>query len=376
MIEYFNSSRYKSSKERLRKAFNFEIDDFREVPLILQTNSYWLTGHDPEEIPDDYFDNPQSMLHFQEEGIEEHLEKVDDDYIPYLMPWYGVALMSGAFGSKVIFPKKIDPSCASFSVEDLEDIGKLKMPDFEENFFTKKVLDTIRHFTENSDWPIAITDPQGTLATISLIVGYKNLFYWMNDHPDKIDELFDKVNKTLIEWVKVQKENSGEKIDQCNGAINVALPEGMGVWWADDDSVLLSPDMYERFVIPHYHKLFGSFGGGMMHWCGNSNHQLDNILNVKEIKAVHNYILGEVDDVLEVQNRTKEKRVSLVAGDIIPVEEELEGYLKEIKEKLDPRGLILQFTVSPKLGIKKGQYAETNRDVMKSAQRILKFFRG
>ena len=37
MIEYFNSSRYKSSKERLEKAFNFEIDDFSEAPLILQT---------------------------------------------------------------------------------------------------------------------------------------------------------------------------------------------------------------------------------------------------------------------------------------------------------------------------------------------------
>lgn len=376
MNDYLNSTKHKESKERIRAAFNFEIDDFREVPLILQTNSYWLTGHDPKEIPDDYFNNPSSMLHFQEEGIKKHLEMIDDDYIPYLMPWYGVALMSGAFGSKVIFPKKTDPSCASFSVEKLEDIDKLEMPDFEENFFTKKVLDTIRHFKEKSDWPIAITDPQGTLATISLIGGYKNLFYWMSDYPDKINDLFMKVSQTLIEWVKTQKKYSGEKIDQCNGAINVALPEGFGVWWADDDSVLLSPDMYEKFVIPHYEKLFGSFGKGMMHWCGNSNHQLENILNVEEIGAFHNYFLGGIDEVLEVQNKAREKKICLVAGDIIPVEEEIEGYLKEIKEKLNPRGLVLQFTVSPKLGLKKGQYAETTRDVMKSADRILKFFRG
>jgi hypothetical protein len=83
-----------------------------------------------------------------------------------------------------------------------------------------------------------------------------------------------------------------------------------------------------------------------------------------------------VDDALEVQNKMKEKNIALVAGDIIPVEEELEGYLKEIKEKLDPRGLILQFTISPKLGLRKGQYTETTRDVMKSAERILNFFRG
>lgn len=197
----------------------------------------------------------------------------------------------------------------------------------------------------------------------------------MNDNPEEIDLLFEKVNRSLIEWVKIQKKYSGEKIDQCNGAINVTLPKGLGVWWADDDSVILSPEMYKRFVMPHYSKLFGSFGSGMLHWCGNSNHQLDNILNVKEIKAVHNYILGKVDDVLEVQNRTKEKKICLVAGDIILVDEELDGYLKEIKEKLDPRGLVLQFTVSPKLGIKKGQYTETTRDVMKSAQRILNFFR-
>ena len=65
MNDYFNSSRHKSSKERLKKAFNFGIDDFSEVPLILQTNSCWLTSHDPEEIPDDYFDDPQSMLKIQ-----------------------------------------------------------------------------------------------------------------------------------------------------------------------------------------------------------------------------------------------------------------------------------------------------------------------
>jgi len=54
----------------------------REVPLILQTNSYWLTGHDPKEIPDDYFNNPQSMMEFQVKGNDEHVDNIDDDYIP------------------------------------------------------------------------------------------------------------------------------------------------------------------------------------------------------------------------------------------------------------------------------------------------------
>jgi len=376
LITYFNSSRYRSSIERIKKAFNFEIDNFSEVPLVIQSNSYWLTGHDPEEIPDDYFNNPQSMLQFQERGNEEHIEKIDDDYIPYLMPWYGVALIPGVFGSELLFPGKVDPSCTVFGIKSIEDIDKLEVPDFENNALAKKVISTIKYFRENSEFPIAITDPQGTLDSVALMVGYKKLFYWMNDFPKKVDRLFKIVNESLIEWVKVQKQYSGERIDQCNGAINVTLPEGLGVWWADDDSVILSPALYRRFVLPYYPKLFGSFGGGMLHWCGNSNHQLDNILEVKEIKAVHNYILGNVDDAVVVQEKTKEKKVCMAIGDIIPVEEELEGYLKEIKEKLDPRGLVLQFTVSPKLGLRKGQYTETNRNVMESTLRIIDFFRG
>jgi uroporphyrinogen-III decarboxylase len=376
MSEYFSSKKYKDSKERIEKAFNFEIDDFSQVPLVLQTNSYWLTGHDPDEIPDDYFDNPASMLKFQEEGIEEHLDKIDDDYIPYLMPWYGVSLIPGVFGSEVVFPKKVDPSCTVFGIKDLKEIDNLKIPDYENNKLARRVLDTIKHFRQNSNYPISITDPQGTLDSVSLMVGYKNLFYWMNDYPEKIDHLFKVVNDALIEWVKLQKSYSGDELDQCAGGINVPLPEGLGVWWADDDSVILSPEMYKRFVVPHYSSLFGSFGSGMLHWCGNANHQLENILDIKEITAVHNYILGNVDDVLEVQKKTSKQKVALAAGDIIPVEDELIDYLKEIKQKLDPRGLILQFTVAPKLGLRKGRYTETTRNVMESAKRILDFFRG
>jgi len=376
MHKYFSSKRYENSVERIEKAYDFEIDDFREVPLVIQANSYWLTGHDPKEIPGDYFENPQSMLDFQEEGNRRHIDNIDDDYIPYLMPWYGVALIPGVFGSEVFFPKDIDPSCTAFGIKELDDIDRLEIPDFEKNELSIRVLDTVRYFRKNGEFPIAITDPQGTLDSVALMVGYKNLFYWMNDHPGKIDRLFDVVNRSLIEWVKTQKKHSGEKIDKCNGAINVTLPKGLGVWWADDDAVILSPDMYEKFVIGHYKNLFGSFGGGMIHWCGNANHQLSSILATPEIKAVHNYMLGNVDDAKVLQEKTSKAKVCLAVGDIIPVEDELEDYLKAIKKKLDPRGLILQFTVSPKLGIKNGQYTETTRDVMESSLRIIDFFRG
>jgi len=376
MQKYFNSQKYRDSIERINRAFNYQNNDFSEVPLILQTNSYWLTGHSPEEIPEDIFDNPQSMLDFQLKGIEKHLVEVDDDYVPYLMPWYGVGVVPNMFGCNIKFFKSDDPACTSYGVSSIEDIKKLSVPDFVSNPLSKKVLDTIKYFKEKSIVPVGVTDMQSTLDCVALITGYENLFYFMKDDPASIDHLFEVVNETLIEWVKIQKTFNGEKINSSNGLINVKTPDGNGIWFSDDDAVILSPDLFKRFVMEKYRKLFGAFGSGMVHWCGNANHQVENYIQIDSIGAVHNYMLGNVDSAVPLQKGLSEKKVCLVAGDIIPVEEELEDYLKQIKEKLSPRGLVLQFTISSSLGIKKGQYTVTKRNVIESAKKIIKFFRG
>lgn len=373
---YFKSQKYRDSIERIDRAFKYEIKDFSEVPLILQTNSYWLTGHSPKEIPEDIFDNPASMLSFQERGIEEHLNKVEDDYIPYLMPWYGVGVIPHLFGGVIKFFKSDDPACTTNGIKFLEDIKKIEIPNFFSNSLSKKILDTIKYFKENSQIPVGVTDMQSTLDCVSLIVGYENLFYWMKDDPSSMNYLFEVVKDTLVEWVKLQKKYNGEKIKSSNGLINIKTPEGTGIWFSDDDAVIFSPDLFEKFLVKNYEKLFGSFGSGMVHWCGNANHQIENYLNISSISAVHNYMLGDVDSAAVLQKGLNKKMVCLAAGDIIPVEEELEDYLTQIKEKLSPEGLVLQFTISPNLGIKKGQYTVTDRNVIENAQRIVKFFRG
>lgn len=373
---YFKSQKYRDSVERINRAFRFEIKDFSEVPLILQTNSYWLTGHTPKEIPEDIFYNPASMLEFQKKGIEEHLNNVEDDYIPYLMPWYGVGVIPHLFGCDIKFFKSDDPACTTTGIKALEEIKKIKKPDFFKNSLTKKVLETIKFFKENSEIPVGVTDMQSTLDCVSLIVGYENLFYWMKDSPKSVNYLFGMVTETLIDWVKIQKKYNSEKLNSSNGLINIKTPEGIGIWFSDDDSVIMSPDLFKTFVLNSYKKLFGAFENGMVHWCGNANHQIENYLNISSVKAVHNYMLGDVDSAAVLQKGLCKKKICLAVGDIIPVEEELEDYLRQIKEKLSPEGLVLQFTISPNLGIKKGQYTVTDRNVIESAQRIVKFFRG
>jgi hypothetical protein len=57
--------------------------------------------------------------------------------------------------------------------------------------------------------PVGITDLQGPLTTANQLMGYDKLSYLMADDPTAAHELMDKVTKTLILWVRAQKEVTG-----------------------------------------------------------------------------------------------------------------------------------------------------------------------
>jgi len=41
------------------------------------------------------------MLNYQADGYERHLRGVQDDYVPYFMPWYGTGVLASAFGCQI-----------------------------------------------------------------------------------------------------------------------------------------------------------------------------------------------------------------------------------------------------------------------------------
>lgn len=375
MIPYYLSKKYMDSMDRIKNAFNFTDCNFDRVPLIIQTASMAATGQDYSIFPEDYFDNPESMLKFQESSFKDHLNSIEDDYIPYLCPWYGVCVVPDYFGSKITFPKNCDPAAFPF-IKSIEEVKNLERREFSESDLMNRVITTINYFKENSSYPISVTDSQSTLDCITQIIGYQNLFYWMKDDPGLVNYLLDLVNNAIRDWTVFQKKIIGEKIDNSNGVISIRPPDGIGAWFSDDDMTILSPDLYEVFIIKKYIELFKNFGGVILHWCGSGNHNLDSIVNIESLKAVHNFFLGKIEDAVELQKKLKKHRIALITGDMVPVKEELDKYLLSIKENLDPIGLILNFWVYPKIGLKDGKYVNTDNDQIEIALRIIDFFRG
>jgi len=355
-----------------------DVFAFKEVdppPFLANAAFYWVSGLDPETFPDDYFDTPAAMTNFQERIYYDQVKEIDDDFVPYLMPWFGTVVAASAFGCQVEFPPKQDPAAnpRHIPVRTPEDIRRLRMPDPHQDGLMPKVLEFLRYMKDHSFLPVGITDFQGPLTTANLLMGYDGLIYLMHDHPEAMHELMDKLTEALILWVRAQKAVIGEPLNECIGNQQIYLGKNAGIWFSDDDAVLMSPKAYQEFVVPYNSRILKAFDGGCLHYCGNATHQTENFLNTEGLLAINNYNLYNVKAVRELKTRI-EGRIALFLCDFTPVD--YDQYFGEMLDGLSRRGLIIDSQYSPVLGLLKGgKYNAIRRDLSSGRRAVFECLR-
>ena len=326
--------------DRISAAYRHEPTD--RVPVLVGDVNYWITGEDPSLIPDDYFDQGAyaTQLAFQTGKMPTHLEGLPDDiYLPYLFPWYGTGVVPSAVGCRILFQAGEEPAVEGPLIEDPADVARLRPPDPMRDGLMPRVLECIDHFRAGSDLPISFTDNQGPLNIALNLVGLERLCIWMFEHPTVVHELMDFCTTVLIDWVRLQKERSGSPLDGGAFPHMIAIPPGFGgVWISDDDSTVLSPDLYREFVVPYNGRVFEAFGGGTLHYCGNARHQLENYLATAGLVGLNVWCMGEFEQVFEAQ-RIIGERAAVMVCDYTPTD--AEAYFGDLFAGLDPRGAIV-----------------------------------
>ncbi len=362
-------------KVKLKTADVFAFRKADQPPFIVNSAFYWVFGLDPDTFPDDYFDDPAVMTNFQERIYYDQVREIDDDFVPYLMPWFGTVVAASAFGCQVEFPPKQDPAAnpRHFPVKTPADIQRLRMPDPDRDGLMPKVLEFLRYMKAHSFLPVGITDFQGPLTTANLLMGYDGLIYLMHDHPEAMHELMDKLTEALIMWVKRQKAVIGEPRNECIGDQQVYLGKNAGIWFSDDDAVLMSPKAYREFVVPYNSRILKAFDGGCLHYCGNATHQADNFLNMEGLLAINNYGLYNVEAVHRLKAKI-EGRIALFLCDFTPVE--YEQYFRDVLDGISYRGLIVDSQYSPVTGLLKGgKYSIIRRDLSRGRRAVFECLR-
>jgi hypothetical protein len=360
-----------SVKDKLKETFEFRN---KRAAFVINDVNYWTFGELPENIPDDYYgSDPAAMMSYQLSKIERHYGYYADDcYLGFLMPWYGTAVLASGFGHPVIKNYKQDPAADISKVQSPDELKRFTTPDPEKDGLMPQVLSTLRYFREHCDLPVGVTDCQGPLTTALSIIGYDKFCYWMSDYPKLIHGLMDLVTESLIQWIKVQKRMAQIPMSSESYPIGIRLPDGFGgAWLSDDDSVIMGPDLYGEFVLPYNSRILKAFGGGCIHFCGNSNQHIENYLKTEGLTAINNFTLDDAKAAARMKNALARKGIVYMACDYVPNESRLEPYYRELFEALgDQTGLVVVSYVAPAVELEKGRYNECKRDQFALGKRV------
>lgn len=347
--------------------------DNRVVPFQVADVNYWLSGETPDRIPDDYFTNCESMLHYQVTKIQRHMETYVDDYIPFLFPWYGTGVIPSALGAQIVFQPKMDPAVRGTVIDSPEHVRRLSLPDPHRDGLMPRVLETIRYFREHSDLPISFTDPQGPLTTALTLAGPATLFVWLYEHPRAVHELMEFCTEAFIHWIKAQKQELGEDRGRCCFPHGIILPERFGkVWLCDDDCGAISPAQYREFVVPYNARVFKEFGGGTLHFCGSAEHQIENLAATEGLVGVNNFCMGNFRQIYRMQEAFA-GRIALKVCDFSPLH--IDAYYDALFSDLRRRGTVVASFVSPELALNNGKYETVSRsgeDIARQAHACLR----
>ena len=344
-----------------------------DFPIVAYCPTYFCFG---SNRPAEYFTDPAVMLKCQTDGALAHLENVDDDFIPYFMPWLGTGLLASAFGCEVRFPDTpgADPSVVSTGIKSVKDIARLKIPDPECDGLLPLLLRFIDYAVIHGDLPVGLSDMNSPLSTAAQICGYDNFFLWMYDEPDAIHELMAKVCEGFSRWTKAQKEHIGEPLDTSNGLQGLWAPKGLGLWVSDDDLVSISGELYREFVVPHYNKLFKEFGGTSLHYCGVGGQQIENFLAMEDVVEINNSPLGRFDEFSRLVKAIKGKKV-IGIQDIAPIDPD-EYYAGLFSSVDSPDGMIMILWVCENIAMNRnGASVFLPRDVFETANTLVKSIR-
>lgn len=371
-IQKLYQKRNEISIDLIKRAYNGELMD--SFPFVVNNANYFVFGEKPELIPDHYFQDPAVMYQRQIWQFQHHYDLIEDHYVPYLMPFMGTGVLCSAFGSRVEFPDKMDPASTDFIINSLEDLEALQQPNVEKDGLMPHVLKFLRYFKENSDIPIGITDCQGPLTTALQLCGYDTLFYWMYEEPEKVHALMEMITDTLIQWIKLQKKVIDQPLDVCVGDQGVYVPDGIGVWFSDDDAIMLSPALYDEFVIPYNEMLMKPFGGGIVHWCGCANQHIPSLNKMKYLRGINNFSLADAQSLYKLRTELS-MDIPIIACDFTPVD--YKGFYKNLFEdlKIPKQSLFVQSLFSPLTGPKDKKYELIDREEKSTVEDVVNILR-
>ena len=213
----------------------------------------------------------------------ERRKDLEDDLIPSVSPWYGIAEHTAFLGGAVDFS-----DITSYNhtiIDDIEKIDTLKLD--ENNVWMKRVAGGIAYYKEK--WGDVfyprLRGADGP-SDIANIVRGNELFYDVYDYPEETQKLLDFCADAMKFTFTQQKKASYEIEGGTIGGFEVWLPGNSAGHISEDASCMLSKDMYRELFLPALKKSVDGYSHVMLHTHSLGAKMLDIFAEVENISTI------------------------------------------------------------------------------------------
>ena len=201
-----------------------------------------------------------------------------------IRPNHGSVLLPSVFNVEYqVFPDKppwiIRPlsveQIANWDLTNMEKRGLLPMISEFMIFFKQKLDNKAQPYLPNMAGPF----------DLAYLLRGNDIFINMYDNPSSVFKIMEKTTEAFIEANIFFKEIIDEPL--ASGVYDAVYMANGGVRVTEDSSVLLSPDMWNKFVRPFIIEALKPFRGGIVHLCGRHETLLDALLSIPEVKGIN-----------------------------------------------------------------------------------------
>ena len=196
------------------------------------------------------------------------------DYISdipnFLEPWYGIGVVSSAFGVPYVWKDGQAPAVEGPFMTAREALNHRITP-VGESPEGKRVLEMIEFFLDQTKGrvPLSPGDTQSPLNIVSSYLMESSAFMFeIFDHPEDLKELIHTVADMEKEFLDEQRKLIGDALAlPGHGFASSRAFDGIG--FSDDNILMFSDDDYSDLGISSMLKAAESFAGPVFHSCGN-----------------------------------------------------------------------------------------------------------
>jgi len=266
--------------------------------------------------------------------------KLKDDKVFTLRPNLSQIVVPSLFGAESSYPDDhLDSMPAVESQLSYQQLKTISIDeiDFQNHWIINKYCNIIEEWKELlSDFPklteaihFSLPDLQGPFNLYCLLRGtdaYTDVIL----EPEFTHDLMQKITTILIDLTNYLAEFVGYS--------------GTGYYWnycypgkirnVDDNSIQISSNLYNEFVLPYNQMLAEQCGGGIHHYCGQGDHIIDQVMSIKGNVGL-NFGNPEMQDWNTIYEKALKHKVVLLYDKLIP---------SDIFKELD-QGVIMKIIV-------------------------------